>query len=859
MLKNNNQAVVKRLAKNNLKSNRRRSLSMVLAIMLSSFLLFSVFTVGATYLKMQRQQNIRLNGAEFDAIMYGISEEQKEILEENPTVEHYGVVMVSGVVAETEADKTPGVGLLYADDTYWKKMMAPARKFVKGHYPVEENEVMVTEDALKKCGFSDKKIGDEITFVYEINEKREVETFRISGIWDGYGDTDNFYMSKAFCDKQKLDAVYYGRCHISFCKKWMSDEVQQAFIDSMKLKKSQRLFYVYEYGNATEIFLGLSGIALVTVLSAYLLIYNIMYLSVAGNIRYYGLLQTIGMTGRQIRQLMQKQLLWIGGIGMLAGILIGAGTSFFLIPVVVKTFVSAKEMGAVQVTFHPIIVLLTVLLTGCTVWYAGRKPTKIAVGSSPVEALEYRVVSSVRKRHKTRKGSLIVRMALEQLTRNKKKTMVTMLSLAASLSVFLCLITLLHTQSAREYSYNYMGLDMVLKNDTINNMVLNRAAEGEEQIQGVHPILNEELLNEIRQTDGVEEVLPTITVPTIIPWEKEVTDVWMREFYETWMNIPYEDDIEEYQQHPENFGSSLVGITEEDFRALNAEMEQPVDEEAFLSGKTCILYRHGLFGLDEKELRGKQISCEEYVHPENTRTFEIAGMTDVGDYVSLLGFPPTMIVIDDVVKAFTEKPIVFRVGIRYAEEYHKETEDAILSNIEESPNKTDFSWDSKIEQAENVKAAQGHMMEIGFGIVLILGIIGVMNYINTSVGNMQSRQKEISIMESVGMTERQVKKMLVWEGIFYTGGVLFLTLTVGIGITYAIYQTMNYMGAKFWFPVLPFLGATLILFVVCIYCSSGMDLSENRKEWKSGRADPRICRVKLSTMFQDCNISVPVW
>ncbi len=816
MLKNNNQAVVKRLAKNNLKSNRRRSFSMILAIMLSSFLLFSVFTVGATYLKMQRQQNIRLNGAEFDAIMYGISEEQKEILEENPTVEHYGVVMVSGVVAETEADKTPGVGLLYADDTYWKKMMAPARKFVKGHYPVEENEVMVTEDALKKCGFSDKKIGDEITFVYEINEKREAKTFRISGIWDGYGDTDNFYMSKAFCDKQKLDAVYYGRCHISFCKKWMSDEAQQAFIDSMKLKKSQRLFYVYEYGNATEIFLGLAGIALVTVLSAYLLIYNIMYLSVAGNIRYYGLLQTIGMTGRQIRQLMQKQLLWIGGIGMLAGILIGAGTSFFLIPVVVKTFVSGKEMGAVQVTFHPVIVLLTVLLTGCTVWYAGRKPTKIAVGSSPVEALEYRVVSSVRKRHKTRKGSLIVRMALEQLTRNKKKTMVTMLSLAASLSVFLCLITLLHTQSAREYSYNYMGLDMVLKNDTINNMVLNRAAEGEEQIQGVHPILNEELLNEIRQTDGVEEVLPTITVPTIVPWEKEVTDVWMREFYETWMNIPYEDDIEEYQQHPENFGSSLVGITEEDFRALNAEMEQPVDEEAFLSGKTCILYRHGLFGLDEKELRGKQISCEEYVHPENTRTFEIAGMTDVGDYVSLLGFPPTMIVIDDAVKAFTEKPIVFRVGIRYAEEYHKETEDAILSNIEESPNKTDFSWDSKIEQAENVKAAQGHMMEIGFGIVLILGIIGVMNYINTSVGNMQSRQKEISIMESVGMTERQVKKMLVWEGIFYTGGVLFLTLTVGIGITYAIYQTMNYMGAKFWFPALPFLGATLILFVVCI-------------------------------------------
>ena len=52
------------------------------------------------------------------------------------------------------------------------------------------------------------------------------------------------------------------------------------------------------------------------------------------------------------------------------------------------------------------------------------------------------------------------------------------------------------------------------------------------------------------------------------------------------------------------------------------------------------------------------------------------------------------------------------------------------------------------------------MMEVGIGLVVILAIIGVMNYINTSVGNMQNRRKVISIMESVGMTEGQVKKCL---------------------------------------------------------------------------------------------------
>ena len=95
-------------------------------------------------MKMQKQQNIRLNGAEFDAIMYGISKEQKEILEEDPKIENYGIVMVTGGVKETEADKTPGVGLAYADEIYWDEMMPPARKFVKGRYPTKENEIMVT-------------------------------------------------------------------------------------------------------------------------------------------------------------------------------------------------------------------------------------------------------------------------------------------------------------------------------------------------------------------------------------------------------------------------------------------------------------------------------------------------------------------------------------------------------------------------------------------------------------------------------------------------------------------------------------------------------------------------------------------
>ena len=841
MLKNNNQPVIKRIAKTNLKSNFRRSITMILAALLSSFLLFSVFTVGLTYLKMNKLQNIRLNGADFDAVLYGVTEEQKTILDNDENVKQFGILTVAGAVRETETDKTPGVGLLYADAVLWDDMMSPTRTFLQGKYPTDENEIMVTEEALKNCGFENKKTGDEITFVYEIKEKRQEKTFQISGIWGGFGIVDNFFVSKAFCEQEGIEELYNSRCDISFEKTRMSEEEQQAFIDKMELGKSQRLFYVYEFGNAAEIFWGIAGIVVVTCLSAYLLIYNIMYLSVAGNIRYYGLLQTIGMTGKQIRSLIKKQMIWIGGIGISLGLFLGFFVSFSLIPVAIESLgMKQEQTGQVQVVFHPAVFLLTILLTGFSVWYAARKPMRLAESSSPIEALGYRPVSGIRKGHTTKKGNLIRRMAVEQLTRNKKKTVVTMLSLSASLSVFVCLMILLHTQSAREYVYNFRGLDMVVANDTIQNVVVEQDEEGKKQLQGVKQILNQEILDKIKKTDGVSAVFPVSCVSTVIPWEPEVSDVWMREFYETWMDIPYENDLEEYKNHPENFASALIGITEEDFRALNQELNTPVDETSFLKGETCILYRNGLFDLDEKKVIGKNILCGEYENPENTRSFEIVALTDINDYTALLGYPPTMIVIDKAVSSFAKEPIIFKVGIQYEKEFDERAEAAVENILRKSPNASDFSWESKIRQAEIVEKAQGHMAEIGFGIVAILAVIGIMNYINTSVGNVQSRRKEISIMESVGMSEHQVRKMLVWEGIFYTGGVMLLTLTVGLGITYAIYQSVNYMGAAFWFPMVPFFIACILLLTVCI----AVPLLAYKQMEKSGSLVERI-RVEV--------------
>ena len=88
---------------------------------------------------------------------------------------------------------------------------------------------------------------------------------------------------------------------MDFRQRLMTKKTQNAFIKSMKLGKQQALFFVSDLGESVEILGGLIGLIFVTCLCAYLLIYNIMYLSVAGRVRHYGLLQTIGMTERQNR------------------------------------------------------------------------------------------------------------------------------------------------------------------------------------------------------------------------------------------------------------------------------------------------------------------------------------------------------------------------------------------------------------------------------------------------------------------------------------------------------------------------------------------------------------------------------
>ena len=119
MLANNNEAIINKLAKNSVKTNKKQYAILFFTIILSAFMLFCVFTIGMTYLNSSRLQNTRLNGAEYDIVtMNGFTSEQLNTLQQNENIRSVGIESYAGFIQSTEYDKTVEIGLLWCDEVF---------------------------------------------------------------------------------------------------------------------------------------------------------------------------------------------------------------------------------------------------------------------------------------------------------------------------------------------------------------------------------------------------------------------------------------------------------------------------------------------------------------------------------------------------------------------------------------------------------------------------------------------------------------------------------------------------------------------------------------------------------------------
>ena len=165
--------------------------------------------------------------------------------------------------------------------------------------------------------------------------------------------------------------------------------------------------------------IAMAAFLILVIFTGYLIIYNIFQISVTGDIRYYGLLKTIGVTPRQLKRIIRQQALLLCAIGCPVGLAAGWLVGYLLVPLVIER-TSLGEISA-SVSGSPLIFLVSAFFTVVTVLLSCKKPGRMAAKVSPVEAVKYTEAAFSSKRKRKREHAGVGRMALANLGRNKKK------------------------------------------------------------------------------------------------------------------------------------------------------------------------------------------------------------------------------------------------------------------------------------------------------------------------------------------------------------------------------------------------------------------------------------------------------
>ena len=209
-----------------------------------------------------------------------------------------------------------------------------------------------------------------------------------------------------------------------------------------------------------ELVIAIAAFLLLVIFTGYLIIYNIFQISVVGDIRFYGLLKTIGTTPRQLKRIIRQQALLLCLIGIPAGLLLGYGIGAVLVPIVLRS--TQLEVGITTISTSPVIFVGSVLFALLTVLLSCSKPGKMAAKVSPVEATKYTDAMQTKKKRCSTRGAKLHQMAFANLGRNKKKTVLVVVSLALSVTLFNALCTFVGGFSMEKYVSTMTCADFIV-------------------------------------------------------------------------------------------------------------------------------------------------------------------------------------------------------------------------------------------------------------------------------------------------------------------------------------------------------------------------------------------------------------
>ena len=811
---NNNKEIIKRITNRSLRTNKVRNIFAILAIILTTFMMSSVFSIGISFVKNYGIMKTRLAGTTANISLQNPTEEQISKIKTLDIFKNTGSkISVGNVSLDILSKNKTSIQLEYHDKDNYEKQLIPALDDIKGSYPTNSNDIMISRLALELLKKSDANIGDKISIPCKINNEVIDKEFTIRGIFTSYGfteDTGYIYVSESFIKENKISLKNNGLFSMTVKNKYKYS-AEDILKSEVNLEKNQKFNYSYIVEDSSDIAISTAIavfiISAFIIVSGYLLIYNVLYIAVTKDINFYGRLKTLGASPRQIKRIVKGQALKLSIIGIPIGLALGAIVSFGVVPVVLGMFFEGPSATAMpsDVSFSPVIFILAASFSLITVLVSCRKPAKIASSISPIEAMRY-TGSKPKKQKKNRNttnGGKLYKMAWYNVFRDKKRAILVFLSLFMGIVTFLSVNTFIDSIKVENYINKYVPNDFELQN-----------------IGAVKGKMNNDILNNISNITGVESI-DTFKLSTLrLTMNDEVLLPALKESYSRFglSDEELNSFIENSKINPEFMNASIIGVSDSTIEKIYKENKEKFDLEAFKEGK-LILVDNWYYGDNYKNIKGKQ----KITNPTTNKSLEYdAKVVDLDTKIpSGLEAPvgiPTICISESALEKIDSNPANYLSYINVEEKY----ESKIKAYLQDLAKSQGLNLEAKTIKTEEFKKTSMVQRVLGGGVSLILILIGVLNFVNVMITGINIRLKELAIMESIGMTKKQIKKMLVFEGVYYAGITTLLICTLGTGIIFGISALAKNMAdyAVFTFPAVPLIFLTIIIFIICFVTPS---------------------------------------
>lgn len=813
---NNNKDIIKKITKRSLKANKIRNIFAVIAIALTTFMISDIFTLAISYAKNYQIMNLRDQGTTATTFLANPTDKQIKEIENLDISKNIGKEINVGSVSKKSLNNNKtNIFIKYLDKENWENQLTPCISDIKGNYPTKENEIMLSKLALEFLNKENANIGDKIKISYEIDGKNFEEELILAGYFTSYDyikDSGYMFVSETFVDKNNLSLEKNGQLLITLQNNKKS-EAPDLLQSKVSLNKNQKFEYNYDAEADSSSIKGAalmigSIIGAFIVISGYLIIYNILYIAVTKNIQFYGLLKTIGASPKQIKKIVKSEGLRLSIIGIPIGLILAVIVSYLIVPLALEGMASGtyyEKMMENKIYFEPVVFILSILFSLFTVFISCKKPAKIASTISAVEAMKYsgQKTKKEKKNRNSTKGGKLHKMAWYNVFRDKKRAILVFLSLFMGIMAFLGVNTFINSVSVENYANRYLNNDFELQpyyddEGGIDNKVIKEI----EKIEGINSV--ETLKASMLQMDMNEKIIKPLLKSA---YERHGEDESALQIY-----------LDKVKKDPSELSPWVVGVEDRTIERFNEKNEEKIDIEAFKNGKLALIESFYYSKEDGPDFSGEKITLK---NVDKNKTMSFDTKMFFYDETEILNFHgsnvlgvPTVYVSSSVLNKLDNKLNVDRIYI----DVDDENDSKVKSKLKTIVNENRLVLESKTDKIESFKKSSMMMNVVGGGISIILIFIGLLNFINVMVTNVNVRLQELAIMESIGMTKKQIKKMLTIEGAYYASITTLLTCTLGMGVVYFISQLTKNIAdyAEFVFPGMELISLITLIFTVCL-------------------------------------------